>query len=183
MPLFSSGLPLTNIITLFSSTVTQTVAATTTETTVIGTGYGSLALPANFLTVGKTLRFAIRGLYSTPVLNIGNLAIKLKLGSTTLNTSSIATGMLLGLTNAGFEGEAFITCRSTGVSGTVILMGGLQYSTGSNASPVTVGINNGSSTTTIDTSIVLAFDCTVAWSNNVAGNTISALNCTLEALN
>lgn len=183
MPLFPSGLPNATVATLFSSTATQTVAATVSETTIIGSGSGSLTLPANYLTAGKVLRFAIRGLYSTPALNIGSIAVKLKLGSTVLNTTASASALAVSVTNAGFDGEAFITCRTTGASGSVILMGGLTYGVGNNLAPLVLAINNGVSATTIDTTGTLALDCTITWSNNTAGNSVSSLNCLLEGLN
>lgn len=176
-------LPTGQLQTLFTSTATQTVAATVTETTIIGSGSGSLTLPANYLTVGKALRLNIRGLYSTPALNIGNIAVKIKLGGTLLNTTASASALAVSVTNAGFDGQAFITCRSTGASGSVALMGGLTYGVGNNLAPLVLAINNGTSATTVDTTSALALDCTVTWSNNTAGNSVSSLNCLLEGLN
>lgn len=69
--------PTGQLQTLFTSTATQTVASTVTETTILGTGSGSLTIAANYLTVGKLLRLYIRGLYSTPALNIGNISVKI----------------------------------------------------------------------------------------------------------
>lgn len=183
MPVFQSPNANSTIATLFGSTATATVAATTAETTIIGTGSGSLTLPANYLSVGKMIRFSVRGLYSTPALNIGNIAIKMKLGGTVLNAAASASALAVSVTNAGFEGEALITCRTIGASGTVILMGGLTYGVGNNLAPLVLAVNNGTSTTTIDTTTALAFDCTVTWSNNTAGNSVSSLNCLLEGLN
>lgn len=183
MPLFPSGLPTATVSTLFSSTATQTVAATVAETTIIGSGSGSLILPANYLTQGKVLRFVVRGLYSTPALNIGSIAIKLKFGSTVLNAAASASALAVSITNAGFDGEAFITCRSVGASGTVVLMGGLTYGIGNNLAPLVLAINNGVTATTIDTTVAQTLDCTVTWSNNTAGNSVSSLNCLLEGLN
>lgn len=168
---------------LFTSTATQTVAATTTETTILGTGSGSLTIPANYLIVGKLLRMSIRGLYSTPALNIGSIAIKIKLGSTVLNTTATASALAVSVTNGGFDGVAFITCRSVGASGSVVLMGGLEYGVGNNLAPLVLAVNNGTSATTIDTTASQVLDCTVTWSNNTAGNSVSSLNCVLEALN
>lgn len=183
MPVFQAPVPSGAAATLFTSTATQTVAATVAETTILGSGTGSLTLPASYLTVGKMLRLSIRGLYSTPALNIGNISIKIKFGSTVLNTTSTASALAISVTNGGFEGIAFITCRTTGASGTVILMGGIEYGVGNNLAPLVVAINNGTSTTTIDTTASQTLDCTVTWSNNTAGNSVSSLNCVLEALN
>lgn len=174
--------PTGQLQTLFTSTATQTVAATVTETSIIGAGSGSLTLPANTLAAGKTLRFQARGLYSTPALNIGNLLVKIKLGGVTL-ASGTATALLVSTTNSGWEGTAIITCRSTGVSGTVIIMAGVNYALGNNVAAAGLAINNGTATSTVDTTGTLLYETTVTWSNNTSGNSISSLNCVLEALN
>jgi hypothetical protein len=182
MPLFASNVPNLTASTLFSSTATVTVAATTVETSIIGSGSGSLTLPANYLTAGKTIRFSLRGLYSTPTLSVGNILVKIKLGGSTL-ASGTANALVATSTNLGFSGEGIITCRTTGASGSVIMMGGLEYGVGNNLAPLFLAINNGTSTTTVDTTSALAFDCTVTWSNNTVGNSVSSLNATLEGLN
>lgn len=182
MPLFPP--PVTGVLpsTLFTSTTTQTVAATTAETTIIGSGSGSLTLPANYLTVGKTIRFSIRGLYSAPAISVGTITIRIKLGSTTL-ASGTASSLVALASNLGFDGECVITCRSIGASGSVIIMGGVTYGVGANLSPFVTPVNNGTSTSTVDTTSALTFTCTVQWSNNTVGNSVSSLNCLLEGLN
>jgi len=182
MPLFPSGIPSFTATTLFTSTATVTVAATTVETSIIGSGSGSLTLPAAYLTAGKSLKFAIRGLYSAPAVSIGNIVIRIKLGGTTVATGT-ASSLAALASNLGFDGECLITCRGTGASGTIISMGGVTYGVGANLAPFAVAVNNGTSTTTIDTTGTLTFDCTVQWSNNTVGNSLSSLNCLLEGLN
>lgn len=181
-PLYPSGMPNSTATTLFTSTATQTVAATTSETSIIGSGQGTLTLPANYLTPGKSVRFSIRGLYSTPALSIGNILVTVKLGGTTL-ASATANALATTASNLGYEGGCIITCRTAGVTGTVIIMGGIYYGVGNNLAPFSLAINNGTSTTTVDTTSALAFDTTVTWSNNTAGNSVSSLNCILEGMN
>lgn len=182
MPLFNQSTPSTNSATLFTSTSTQTVAATVTETTIIGSGIGSLTLPANYLTVGKSVRLAIRGLYSTPTISAGKITVNIKLGSVLLATGS-ASSVVSTASNYGFDGECVFTCRTDGASGTVIIMGGVTYGVGVGLSPLAFALNNGTSTSTIDTTASQTLNATVTWSNNTAGNTVSSLNCLLEALN
>lgn len=45
-------------------TATATVVNTVAETTLLAAGNGNLTLPANFLTVGKTLKFTAMGIHS-----------------------------------------------------------------------------------------------------------------------
>lgn len=183
MPLFS---PVLNIAsTLYSSTSTQTVAATVTETTIIGTSTNltdSLVIPANYLYVGKVLRFQVRGLYSTPALSVGNLLVKIKLGSSLL-CSGTASALLVSATNVGFVGDALITCQSTGISGSIVIMAGVDYGVTNNTAALNLALNNGVTPITLNTTISQTFDTTVTWSNNTAGNSISSLNCVLEGLN
>jgi hypothetical protein len=167
---------------LFSSSAVQTIAATVAETSVFGAGSGSLTLPAGYLTVGKMLRFSVRGVYSTPALAVGNVLIKVKLGGTVL-ASGTASALLVSATNSGFVGQALITCQSASSSGSVVIMGELSYAVGNNIAALTMAINNGVTPSTINTTGTLAFDATVTWSNNTAGNSLSSLNCLLEGLN
>jgi hypothetical protein len=184
MPAFPPSVPAvaSGAATLWTSTTTPTVAATVTETTILGPGSGSLTLPANYLTVGKMLRLTVRGLYSTPALAVGNILVNLKVGSVTI-ASATATALLVSATNAGWEGTALITCRSAGSSGTLIVMGAMTYGVGPNLAALTLPINNGASTSAVDTTSAQTVNCTVTWSNNTAGNSISALVASLEGLN
>lgn len=170
---------------LFSSTSIQTIAATTTETTIIGssTSVGnSLTLPANFFYAGKGLRFQVRGVYSTPALNVGNILVKIKLGSTVL-ASGTASALLISATNVGFVGDCLITCQTVGASGSIVMMAGVTYGVANNTAPFALALNNGITPITIDTTSTQVFNVTITWSNNTAGNSISSLNCILEGLN
>lgn len=122
----------------WTSTSTVTVAATTAETSLLGAGSGSLVVPANPL-VGRMLRLAIRGAYSTPALSVGNLLVKVKLAGTVL-ASATATALSVPRNQRSWPTTAFITFRSVWCR-------------------------------------------TVTWSNATAGNSISALNASLEVLN
>lgn len=185
MPLFNppsfSGLAQT----LYSSNAIQTIAATTTETTIIGTSTtssNSLTIPANYLYAGKALRFQVRGVYSTPALNIGNILVKVKLDSTIL-CSGTASALLVSATNVGFVGDALITCQSVGVTGSIVIMAGVNYGVTNNTAPLSLALNNGITPITIDTTASQTFNVTITWSNATVGNSISSLNCILEGLN
>lgn len=78
---------------LFAQTTNQTVANTVTETTLIDGGVGTLALPANFFKVGKSIRFELLGYHSSTANP--NITIKVKLGSTVvLTTGAVTSGYL-----------------------------------------------------------------------------------------
>jgi hypothetical protein len=72
---------------VFSGTADKTVANTTTETSLIPTGVGSVTLPANAFSAGKILKIYLCGRYSTKGTPAGNITVILKLGSTTIVTT------------------------------------------------------------------------------------------------
>lgn len=173
--------PVVTAQTLFTQTGTKTVAATTSETSIIGMGMGTTLVAASAWVVGKSWRLQIRGLYSVPLLNLGTLTFRVKFGTVTIS-SGVAASLLANISNAPFVGESLITCRSTGSSGTVTSMGGITYGVGNNSPANSTIVNNGSTPVTVDTTADMSVDVTVQWSNNTAGNTISSLNVTLEEL-
>lgn len=164
---------------LFTATATATIANTTTETTVFGSGVGTLTLPANFFTAGKTIRIMIGGVFST-LVTPGNLTVKVKLGSTTIATVTISN-LLASASNNAFQVQGDITCRSTGGSGTVMVNGNINYDTGTLVRGV-APLNNAGATTTIDTTASQALSVTVQWATASASNTISATTATVEVL-
>lgn len=163
---------------IYTSTATATVANTTNETSIIGSGVGTLTLPANFFVAGKNVRVRVRGILSdtgTPTLNI-----KVKLGSTVIaQTTAIALAGTI--SNNYFEAEAGITCRTTGASGTVIAQGHMIYDESTHAGTMW-GMAN-TAATTIDTTASQALDVTATWGTGVSANTISGTNATVEVLN
>lgn len=176
---FVAGIEQTISGVVFTQTADKTIANTTTETTLIGTGVGTVTLPANFFTVGKTIRFRFRGIISdtgTPTVQI-----KIKLGATTIADSGTVALILSTLSNDYFEVEGGLTCRTTGATGTVISSGVMLYDKNANASNAIGIINTG--TTTIDTTASQAFDVTFDWGTASASNTITSQIGTVEVLN
>lgn len=162
----------------FTATASATVANTTTETSILGTGVGTKTLPANFFVAGKTLRVVVKGHIAdtgTPTLRI-----RCKLGSTTIVDTGAQT--LLAITGTrGFEAEFLLTCRTTGASGTVFGQGDFQY----NSAAVTGNVIDAPNTaaTTVDTTASQAVDVTATWGTASASNTITGTNVTIEVLN
>lgn len=157
----------------FTQTASVTVANTITETTLTGSGIGSLTLNANYLTVGKSIRIRASGFHSA--VSNPNIRIRVKFGSTTiLDTTSVSSR---NSTNGGWTIDAVIACRTTGVSGTVIGQG--QYTeTGGNVHQM---VNT--TTTTVNTTTSQAITVTAEWGTASASNTITCTNLEVEALN
>jgi len=171
--LSGSGLP----GSLFSQTSGVAVANTTTETTLAGTGSGTLAIPANSLIEGRTIRVTARGVLSTtgtPTLNL-----RAKLGSTTVvATGAVATAGTI--SNHAFELVVDLVCRTTGASGTVIGEGRFWADNAAHT-----GLHLGlpaTATVTVNTTTDLVISLTAAWGTASASNTITAHTLTAEVI-
>lgn len=171
---------------LYVATANKTVGNTTTETSIIGTGIGSLTLPATavealpvtttpFWHPGKTIRVRIMG-YISQLVAGPNRTVKIYLGSTALGTVGPSTSATA-VTNVGFLYEFLTTCRTTGATGTAYTQATLFHSG--------LGQNymNSTSTVTIDTTAGAALDVKFTWGTADVSNTITSTNVTVEALN
>ena len=166
---------------VFTSTASATVANTTTETTLIGSGVGSLTLATNRLAAGKTLRIRARGYWGTDAAVAGTMRWRVKLGSTTvLDTGAITPA--IAITNLFWQLDAEIVCRTTGGSGTVFAQGYTDRQEVAEAALLAVTMVN-TATTTINTTVTQAIDVTFEWGTADAENTITCSNVTIEILN
>lgn len=168
--------------TIFTQTADKVVSNTTSETSIIGTGVGSLTLPANFFVAGKTIRIRIGGIYSTPAIATPSLLIKVKYGSTVL-ASVTTTGLLSGASKLEFDGEVAITCRSTGSSGTVSIHGDVEYATGVGGTISVDPLNNAGGSATINTTTSNLLDITVTWDTATNTRNVTSTVSIVERLN
>lgn len=155
--------------TRFVSTADKTVANTTTETSLIGTGVGTKAIAANELAAGRTVHVRVKGYLSST--GVPTVTFKVKMGSTAVATSSAIVASAF--SNAAFEGDFEITCRTTGGSGTVVCTGFVMVN-GTVTPVVTTG------TTTISTTVSEDPDFTVTWSAADAANTITGQTAVID---
>jgi hypothetical protein len=163
---------------LFVQTADKTVTNTNAETTLFGTGIGTLTLPANFFVVGKSLRITLRGRHTidaTPP----NFTIRLKLGAVTL-ASHVHTD--LNDTDQYWEINFILTCRTTGAGGTVI---GQGYQL---ESETTAGDSNSfepmvmTATAAMDTTAALTLDVTIHPDVADAGSSHTTTNALVEVI-
>ena len=165
---FVSGIEQTLVGTIFTQTADQTIADTTTETTLFGTGVGTLTLPANFWTVGKTIRIEIHG----DLADAGNPTVDIHAyyGTTKIiDSSPIALSGLAGVEE--WECEVVITCRSIGASGTVQTVIDWEYETSVGSSAIE-RLDVEGVLQTIDTTASGVLDVTFQWGAAAAANTI-----------
>jgi hypothetical protein len=157
-------------------TQTESISVITgAEGTLLGTGVGSVTLPANFFTVGKTIRIQAAGYYTRAA---GSLQVNLYLQG----TSILATDVLspASATARGWAFDALVTCRSTGAPGTVMGQGQLGLSTSAVARTVWQLVNTGAAIN-VTTTGTLAVNLTALWSN--AGQDMTCTNFVLTAVN
>ena len=176
---FVSGIELTLVGVIFTQTADQTIADDANEITLFGSGVGTLTLPANFWTVGKTIRIEIHGDFA----DTGNPTADIHVfyGATKLSDSSPITLSGLSATE-GWETRVLITCRSTGATGTVETHIDWEYETTTGSSLIE-RLDVAGTITTIDTTASGALDITFTWGTAAAANTITSKIAFVEILN
>lgn len=165
---------------VFTQTAVKTVANTTTETTLVNTGVGSVTLPANLFVAGKTIRLTAAGYYGTTTTG-PTMIMTVYLGATAIMLSPTTT-ITASQTTKPWNLSAVITCYSAGSSGTVWGQGSSIFTTGTtpysiNASLVDTAVK------TVNTTTTQAVDLRAKWGTANAANTITLTNFVVEVLN
>lgn len=160
--------------TLFVQTANKTLTDTGSLFT---TGVGTLTLPANYLKAGKTLRFWLRG-YHTMDVTPPNITVALTLGGVTVCTTGSFSDAAN--TNQYWELIGDITCRTTGVLGTVWGQGKFNMEEGGGTAD-TRGLT-ATAAATVNTTISLAIDATVTYSVADAGSPIICTNAVVSVI-
>jgi len=147
-------------------TANITVANTVTETTITSAGQGTHTLPANYLTVGKSMEFSFRGFYTTT--STPTLRFRFKIGGTTIIETGTVTMPTIA-SNSLFWGEVKFTCRTTGGSGTIfaegfVMCGGTTFTFMQMVS---------SSTATVNTTSALSVLVSAQWGTAAVANTLT----------
>ena len=169
----SGSLSFSNLsIGLFSQTADGTpVTNTTTPTNIIGTGIGSLSVPANAFQVGDSFHCNIKGDISS--LNNETLLIELKSGAVILASSGTLT--LPVMTNQPFEIETDFTIRTVGAATTASIFTCSEFNYIQNSGTSFQGkmfqtLNN----TTFDTTVSNTLEVCVTWGSASASNSITS---------
>jgi hypothetical protein len=155
---------------LFSQTGTSTnITATTTETSLIDGGVGTLTVPQNSFVLGDSFTAVMSGIISAA--NGETLRIRVKAGSVVLLDSG--TISLSAISNDVFVLDIAFTIRQIGAAtvATIASIGTFTYHKASNGDVEGFSfstINN----TTFDTTISNTLDITAQWGSNDATNSI-----------
>ena len=158
---------------LYSQTVqSATVTNTTTETTIVGTGVGSLTVPANTFAVGDSYHAKIGGVLSAQ--NGDDITIRVKSGSTVLATTGALD--LEATTNMAWECEIDFTIATVGASGSICTNGNFAY----NRNTGTLEGYVFQDVVTFDTTVDNTLDITVEWAQAKTQDEIYSANFVLH---
>jgi hypothetical protein len=155
----------------FVQTVTTNVTATDAETTLIGSGTGSLTIPAGTMTAGKAYRLTVRGKTSTDGSGPAQMNWRLYIGSTVVLASGNA-GLGTNRADKGYSITADILCLSSGSTGTV--MGQGMFNTEDGPGAKNMMPPNFPLSTSIDMTVNQAVNFTVDMTDGSAGNSCYA---------
>ena len=163
-----------------TSTVTHTGGATPAETSLLGTGVGSLTIPANFFQVGRAIKLVNRSLL-TVTSQPKTSTIKVYLGADKVITDTVAFGA--DVTGVYAEIDLEIRCTEIGpTGGAFAVLGSMVYGTGVSGGAMGIRFLTGTFTT-VDVTQALAFNTTFKWANGTAaGDIIVSKSSVLEAI-
>lgn len=150
----------------------STVTNTTTETSIVGTGVGSLTVPADTFVAGDSYHAKIGGIISAQ--NGDDITIKIKSGTTVLATTGAID--LEAVTGLGWECELDFTVASIGATGELCTNGNFAYNrnTGSLEGVVFQDV------VTFDTTVSNTLDITVTWGQAKTQDEIYSANFVLH---
>lgn len=158
------------LVGLFSQTTSSTaIANTTTEGSLIGSGVGSLSVPANQFKVGDSYHAKLIGHISCN--SAATLRLKIKAGSVILADTDIID--LDTISNRHWEINVYFTIRAIGVAGTASIASGGIFSYTKNSGLNFEGTNFSIvNNTTFDTTISNTLNVTAQWGSANAADSI-----------
>jgi hypothetical protein len=115
-----NGMTQSRVLSPFTNGAVTGPSNSTSESSILGAGFGTKALPANFWTPDKTVLIEVMGFYSTGGA-ARNLTLRVKYGSTTLASDVQST--TAATAGRSFYLRALVTCYTTGATGTVWVQG------------------------------------------------------------
>jgi hypothetical protein len=162
--------------TLFVSTAPATI--TNTGSTLIGTGVGSLTIPANYFAAGTILHVFISGFYATAVTP-GSLQVAVTLGGTNVIGAGAITPVG-SVNNAPWSLDTYLVCQSAGSSGTIGGQGLGIFTNSTNNSVAVAPLGNNA--TTFNTTGTLVLNITASWGSFASGDSITGVNTVIGQL-
>ncbi len=151
-------------IAAFISTADVTVVNTVAETTLLGSGNGTLTVPADSTKIGDKFSFSIQGIMSSA----GNPTLRLQLKSGAVILADTGVNSVGNLADGHWVITGEVVTRSLGVTGTSTISGSFITSAGDHFEFVNIVPS------ILDTTINRAVDVTAIWGTATAGNSITA---------
>jgi len=167
----SPVLPLPVVYGLYSQTANSTIVTNTTaETTIIGSGVGTLSVPANGFSVGDSFRAILGGVINAT--NNQTIRIRMRTGAVLLLDSGLQN-LGSAVTDDIWSLNVDFTIRQIGGAGvaSIVSLGSFHYTKTNNASVQGFGFNVVNNTT-FDTTVSNTLDITVEWGSASTGNNI-----------
>jgi hypothetical protein len=161
----------TTNVGLFAQTANSTlITNTTTQTSLINGGVGSLSIPANTFKVGDSFRAVFGGVMNAQ--NNQTIRIRVVVGGVVL-LDSLAQNLGSSVVNDVWSLNIDFTIRSIGGPGvaSIVTLGSFHYTKTNNASVQGFGFNT-INNTTFDTTIPTTLDVTAQWGAAHVGNSI-----------
>jgi hypothetical protein len=159
------------------------ISNTTTET-VFSTG--SVTIPANSVSIGRTFRITAGGKLSTVSAGAGTLAFRLRWGNVNTDPLLLDLGpsptLIASMVNRGWFVTGLMTVRSIGASGTALATGAMIVSSGS-VGTSTVNNDSAAGTVVINTTAAKNLSLFAAFSVANAANSITLENFCVEQVN
>jgi hypothetical protein len=157
-----------------------TVSETIVETSIVGSGVGTLSVPANGFRVGDSFTCSLDGVISC--IASGEIEIRVK----TLSGELLADTGLIDLAAANNKSwilNLYFTIRTLGGAGVASISSGGLFSYIRNGNTqfegyVLTNVNNTTFNTTVNNTLVI----TVQWNTTNAGNSIFSRNFTLNKI-
>jgi hypothetical protein len=165
------GASATTNVGLFAQTANSTlITNTTTESSLINGGVGSLSIPGNTFKVGDSFRAVFGGVMNAQ--NNQTLRIRVVVGGVVL-LDSLAQNLGSSVVNDVWSLNIDFTIRSIGGAGvaSIVTLGSFHYTKTNNASVQGFGFNTVNNTT-FDTTIPTTLDVTAQWGAANVGNSI-----------
>lgn len=166
------GIPATTLYGLYAQTVQSATINTTGEQSILGTGVGSLSIPADVFAVGDSFHGKIGGLINaTGGGGRSEITFKIKAGTTILATTGAFD--LDNATDSGWEIELDFTIATIGATGTICTNGNFAYNKDGNRSVFGKIFQD---VEPLDTTVSNTLDITVEWNVLNSGDDIYSAN-------
>jgi len=156
----------------YAQTANSATINTTGEQSIVGTGVGSLSIPANIFAVGDSFHGKMGGLINaTGGGGRSEITIKVKTGTTILASTGVFD--LDNATNQGWEVELDFTIAAIGATGTICTNGNFAYTKDNNRQVFGYIFQD---VQAIDTTVSNTLDITVEWNVLNSGDDIYSAN-------